>query len=70
MDEQPALGLALALQLSDLGLRLRAQRFRREHPAASEDEVEAFVRSWLLERPGAEYADAPGRLVSLPRQRS
>jgi hypothetical protein len=67
VEEQPVAGLALALELTDLGLRLRAQRFRREHPTASEDEVEAFVRQWLLDRPGAPYGDAPGRPVTFPR---
>ena len=70
MHEQPVSGLALALELTDLGLRLRAQRFRRENPNATEDDVETFVRGWLLERPGAPMGDAPGRLVDIPRRRS
>ena len=51
--------------LLDLGLSLRAERFRREHPSASEDEVEACVQAWLLDRPGAPDGDAPGRLRPL-----
>ncbi|MDZ7732580.1 MAG: hypothetical protein U5R31_05185 [Acidimicrobiia bacterium] len=62
-------GVVTAIALTDLGLRLLAQRHRREHPEASEDEVEAAVRVWLLERPGAPDGDAVGRPVSLPHER-
>jgi hypothetical protein len=57
----PAEGLRLALELTELGLDLRLQRFRREHPDATEAEVEAVARAWLLDRPGAPLGDAPGR---------
>jgi hypothetical protein len=58
-----ATGLRLAFELTDLGMRLVAQRYRREHPAASEDEVDAAVQAWLLDRPGAPHGDAEGRPV-------
>jgi hypothetical protein len=69
VSEEHATGLALAFQLLDMGLRMQAQRYRREHPEASDDEVDAFVQAWLSERPGAPQGDGPpGRLVSLPRR--
>ena len=70
MDDPPVSGLALALELTDLGQRLRTQRFRREHPDATDDEVEAFTRAWLMARPGAPHGDSPGRAVRLPFDRS
>ena len=70
MSEEPATGLALALELLDMGLRMQAQRYRREHPDATEVEVEAFVQAWLFDRPGAPDGDGPpGRLVTIPRGR-
>lgn len=53
-------GFQTALELFDLGRRLRVERFRREHPDAGEAEVDACVRAWLLDRPGAPLGDAPG----------
>jgi hypothetical protein len=58
----------LALEMSDAGILMREQRYRREHPLATDEEVEAFVRGWLLERPGAPHGDAVGRSVSFPRR--
>lgn len=50
-------GLALAIELLEAGMALQAQRYRREHPGASEAEVAAFVQAWLLDRPGAPMGD-------------
>ena len=50
-----------ALELLDMGIALRAERFRRENPTASEAEVDACVGAWLIDRPGAPHGDAPGR---------
>jgi len=60
-------GLALALELSEAGIQMREQRYRREHPDANDDEVEAFMRAWLLDRPTAPDGDSVGRRVELPR---
>jgi Rv0078B-related antitoxin len=55
---QPAAdGLRIAIELTELGARLREQRYRREHPAATDDEVSAFMRQWWLDRPGAPNGD-------------
>ncbi len=61
MSQTGAEGLALALELTDLGASLQAQRYRREHPDADDEEVEAFVQAWFLDRPGAPDGDAVGR---------
>ena len=50
-------GLALAIELLEAGMALQAQRYRREHPDASEAEAAAFVQAWLLDRPGAPMGD-------------
>ena len=67
VSNEPATGLALAFELSELGLRIREQRYRREHRNASDEEVETFIRAWLLDRPGAPFGDGPGRPVPWPR---
>lgn len=59
--------LALALELSETGIQMRAQRFRREHPDASDTEVDSFMRAWLHDRPGAPDGDSSGHRVELQR---
>lgn len=61
-------GLALALELSEAGILMREQRYRREHPDATDEAVESFMRGWIQERPGAPFGDAEGRSVELPRR--
>jgi len=56
-----------ALELADLAERMVRARLRRQHPSLSDDELEARVFAWLHDRPGAEYGDAEGRRVELPR---
>jgi hypothetical protein len=53
-------GVALAFELTETGAAMRAQRYRREHPRATEEEVAAVVKAWMLERPGAPLGDAEG----------
>jgi hypothetical protein len=50
----------------DLGESIMRQNLRRADPEASEQDIEARLRVWLLERPGAEHGDAPGRLRPVP----
>lgn len=49
-----------ALDLFDLGERMLRQRFGREHPDATDAEIEAAVAVWRTTRPGAVWGDAPG----------
>ena len=58
--------LAIAFDLYETAEQLVAQRFRRENPGASPEEVENRIREWLQTRPGAEQGDAEGRPVVLP----
>lgn len=53
--------LRTAFELFDAGVRLMEARFRREHPSATEAEIEAMVSEWLRDRPGAPSGDAEGR---------
>lgn len=48
--------MRLALELNDLGVRMYAQRLRREHPNADAATIDSLVTAWLSDRP----ADAPG----------
>ena len=50
----------VACQLAELGAAMVAERHRREHPDAADDEVAAAVERWWGERPGAPHGDAPG----------
>ena len=58
-----------ALALFDVAVRMKRQNLRRKHPTASDAEIEAWVREWLLRRPGAEHGDADGTRSELPRHR-
>jgi hypothetical protein len=66
-DEQAAAAvtkLRIALEMFGLGESMMRQNLRRTYPAASESEIEARLSSWLRERPGAEFGDAPGKARS------
>ena len=54
-------GVQTAFELLEFAVGMRAERFRREHPGATDDEVRSCVRAWLLDRPGAPLGDAVGR---------
>jgi len=49
--------------LFETGLDLMRQNLRRSHPEAGDEEIERLLHDWLLERPGAESGDCPGRRV-------
>lgn len=57
----------MALELTELGARLLAQRYRREHPDASEAEVRSAVATWMVDRRQAPEGDGSGRRVTWPR---
>jgi len=61
--------LRAALELASLGESMRRTQLRREHPAATDAEIDALLREWLQTRPGAEHGDASGRPIAWPRSR-
>jgi hypothetical protein len=71
-DDSPevmAARLRTALDLCELGESMRRAQLRREHPGATDDEIEALLVAWLETRPGAEHGDAWGRPISWPPSR-
>jgi Rv0078B-related antitoxin len=61
-------GVAIAFDLLETALQMRAQRHRREHPEATEAEIATVVRAWRLQRPGAEFGDTAGNVIPWPRE--
>jgi hypothetical protein len=53
------------LELFETGLDLMRQNLRRNHPDAGDEEIERLLHEWLVNRPGAEAGDCPGRAVDL-----
>jgi len=53
------------LDLFETGLELMRQNLRRRHPEAGDEEIERLLHEWLLDRPGAESGDCPGRPVDV-----
>lgn len=62
----PAERFRVALELFEDGVRLMEQNLRREHPDASDDEIEEKLRAWLRHRTGAEHGDCIGRPIEWP----
>lgn len=60
--------LRTALEMFETGVEMMRQNLRRRHPTLTDAEIEARVRAWLHERPGAEFGDAVGRRVAWPRR--
>jgi hypothetical protein len=55
------------LDLFETGLDVMRQNLRRNHPDASEEEIDQLLNQWLHDRPGAEFGDCPGRPVDVNR---
>lgn len=53
------------LDLFETGVDLMRQNLRRRNPDADEHEIERLLQEWLLERPGAEAGDCPGRPIDV-----
>jgi hypothetical protein len=51
--------LSAAFDLFETGVRLMRQNLRRQHPEASEADIDRLLDAWLRDRP----ADAEGRVV-------
>jgi len=62
-------GFRTTLDLFETGLDLMRQNLRRQDPHANEDTIDLRLRQWLLERPGAEFGDCPGRPVDVDASR-
>ena len=60
-DESAAERLRLALEMYELGEDMQRARLRRQHPSATEAEIESGIQEWLLSRPDAPFGDAVGR---------
>jgi hypothetical protein len=58
-----------AFDLYALGESIRRAQLRREHPHATDAEIEALLVAWLETRPGAEHGDSWGRPISWPPPR-
>jgi hypothetical protein len=62
--------LRTAFDLFELGESMRRAQLRREHPDATDGEIEVLLAAWLRARPGAEYGDSWGRPISWPPSRA
>lgn len=63
MTSEEAARLRAALDMFEDGVALMRENLRRAHPDASDEEIEALLRAWVRERPGAEHGDGVGRSV-------
>lgn len=52
--------LRTAFDLHDFGMRMQRHHLRRNHPEASEQEIDELMRAWLRDRPDAAGGDAEG----------
>ena len=71
-DDSPeamAARLRTAFDLCELGESMRRAQLWREHPDATDDEIDALLIAWLETRPGAEHGDAWGRPITWPPSR-
>jgi signal transduction histidine kinase len=66
--EAAAARLRIAIEMFETGVEMMRQTLRRTHPSLTELEIEARVRIWLAERPGAPFGDAVGRPATWPRR--
>ena len=63
--ESIAQAFRATLDLFEAGVAMKRQSLRRDHPEASDEEIDRQLQEWLLDRPGAKYGDSPGRRVDL-----
>jgi Rv0078B-related antitoxin len=61
--------LRTAFELCALGESMRRAQLRREHPDATDEDIETMLVDWLQSRPGAEHGDGWGRPISWPPAR-
>ena len=58
MPEQRRYPLEIVFDLFEAATEMVAAKYRREHPDASQQEVDAAVSAWVSSRPGAPDGDA------------
>ena len=68
--DRPAANLRLACDLFDAGVAMMRQTLSRRFPSAAERTIADRLAQWLLERPGAEHGDGPGRVRDWPPEGS
>ncbi|HEX2254037.1 MAG TPA: hypothetical protein VHQ65_12275 [Thermoanaerobaculia bacterium] len=59
-DSEVMRRMEIAFDLFDLSVQMKRENLRRQHPDASDEEIEQGVRAWLRHRPGAEHGDGEG----------
>lgn len=61
-DSDAARRIRAVLDMYEFGERMYRTRMQREHPDASQVEIESLVNAWRVDRPGAPAGDAVGRV--------
>jgi hypothetical protein len=61
----PADAFKATLDLFETGVDLMRQNLRRRHPEADDREIDRLLQEWLVDRPGAESGDCPGRSLDV-----
>jgi len=56
--------MQITFDLFEASVEIQRQNLRRNHPHATEKEIEDLLVAWLQHRPGAEHGDAEGRPAS------
>ena len=59
--------LSAAFELFEIGVTMKREQLRRNHPRASGQKVEQLLRAWLIDKPPLDEAGGPWRRRQLPR---
>jgi hypothetical protein len=63
-----AFALEVVDEMFDLGVQMRRERARREHPELDDSSIDQIVDSWLCSRPSAPMGDSAGAPGTWPRR--
>lgn len=66
MPGEPMDNVRLALDLYEAGEVMMRQNLRRRHPDAGEDEIEAMIVRWLMDKPS--HAEVEGFRRRVPSE--
>jgi hypothetical protein len=58
----------MAFELAEFAEQMLRAKLRRDHPNATDAEIERRVGDWYAERPGAEHGDSEGEPGTWPRR--